>query len=93
MTSFEFDPEKSRINHEKHGIDFIKAQRLWDDPNLLEIDSDAESERRYLAVGSLEGKLWTAIFTWRNMKIRLISVRRSRRLEVATYEKNISRGI
>ena len=34
---FEFDPEKSRANQAKHGIDFVEAQRLWDDSDLVEI--------------------------------------------------------
>ena len=29
MSQFEFDPEKSRSNLEKHGIDFVDAQKLW----------------------------------------------------------------
>ena len=89
MSFFEFDPAKSQINYEKHGIDFIEAQKLWDDRYLLEFDSKAEGERRYIVVGRLEGKSWTAIYTWRSMKIRLISVRRARRLEAKAYEENI----
>ena len=34
---FEFDPRKSQANQEKHGIDFVAAQAIWEDPALLEI--------------------------------------------------------
>ncbi len=37
MPGFEYDVEKSRANLEKHGIDFVDAQALWDDPDLLEV--------------------------------------------------------
>ena len=33
---FEFDDNKSKRNKIKHGIDFIEAQVLWDDPDLIE---------------------------------------------------------
>ena len=34
---FEFDPRNSASNKKKHGIDFIEAQVLWDDPDRLEV--------------------------------------------------------
>lgn len=37
MLIFEFDEIKSQANLVKHGIDFVDAQLLWDDPMLLEI--------------------------------------------------------
>ncbi len=32
---FEFDPNKSKANKEKHGIDFMESEKLWEDKNLL----------------------------------------------------------
>ena len=93
MTSFEFDPEKSRINHEKHGIDFIAAQHIFDDEGLAIIDGTSKTEARYIAIGRLHGKLWTVVYTWRNVKIRLISARRARKSEVWAYEENNRRRI
>ncbi len=29
--NFEFDTSKSKANLEKHGIDFLEAQQLWED--------------------------------------------------------------
>jgi len=83
---FEFDEAKSRSNKAKHGIDFVEAQGLWDDPNLLEIPAKTIDEPRYLVVGVLGGKHWSAVITYRDACIRLISVRRSRTEEVALYE-------
>ena len=83
---FEFDAQKSAANKAKHGIDFVEAQALWDDPDLIEIPARTSDEPRFLVIGKIEGKLWSAIFTYRNEQVRLISVRRSRREEVAIYE-------
>ena len=86
MYQFEFDPEKSAKNKEKHGIDFIEAQSLWDDPDILEVPAKTEDEPRFLVIGRIGSKHWSAIVTYRNYNIRLISVRRSRIEEVKLYE-------
>jgi len=83
---FEFDDLKSKSNFKKHGIDFIAAQALWDDSNLLEIPAKTLDEPRFLTIGKINQKHWSAIITYRNGKIRLISVRRSRTEEVTLYE-------
>ena len=86
MISFEFDEIKSQANLLKHGINFIDAQALWDDPSLLEIPANTEDEPRYLMIGLIQNKHWSAIVTYRGSNIRLISVRRARTEEVALYE-------
>ena len=86
MMDFEFDPRKSASNLKKHGIDFIDAQELWADPGLIEIAARVEDEKRYLVIGTIGSKHWSAVITYRNESIRIISVRRSREEEVALYE-------
>ncbi len=83
---FEFDDAKSESNREKHGIDFNEAQLLWTDPNLLLIPAKTSDEPRYLAIGLIDQKHWSAVVTFRSENIRLISVRRSRPEEVVLYE-------
>ena len=83
---FEFDEAKSQSNRKKHGIDFITAQALWDDPNLLEIPARVLDEPRFLLIGKIIGKHWSAVITYRGEKVRIISVRRSRDEEVQLYE-------
>jgi uncharacterized DUF497 family protein len=83
---FEFDPRKSKSNLSKHGIDFDVAQQLWNDPDLLEIPAKVFDEPRYLIIGKIDKKHWSAIITYRNEAIRLISVRRSRQEEIELYE-------
>ena len=86
MSSFEFDAKKSESNRTKHGIDFDEAQELWNDPMLLEIPAKTDDEPRYLVIGSIDGKHWSAVITYRGANVRLISVRRARTEEVALYE-------
>jgi hypothetical protein len=83
---FEYDEPKSKGNKEKHGIDFEQAQELWDDPDLLEIPARTEDEERYMVIGRIDGRCWSGVVTYRNGRIRIISVRRSRIEEVTIYE-------
>ena len=86
MLSFEFDSWKSNTNQKKHGIDFVEAQLLWLDSNLLEVPAKTVDEPRYLIVGKILDKHWSAVITYRNENIRIISVRRSRDEEIDIYE-------
>ena len=83
---FEFDEHKSRSNLAKHGIDFVQAQELWKDENIATIESQLEDEPRKIVIGLIAGKLWSAVITHREKKIRIISVRRSRPKEKELYE-------
>ena len=83
---FEFDPEKSESNKFKHGVDFIEAQALWNDADLLEIPAKTSDEARFLVIGKIDDKHWTGIITYRNDNIRIISVRRARNEEIEIYE-------
>ena len=83
---FEFDPNKSDSNKQKHGIDFHAAQALWNDPDLIEIPVKTMDEPRYLVIGIIAGKHWSGVVTYRGEKILIISVRRSRKEEVEIYE-------
>jgi hypothetical protein len=86
MNVFEFDAAKSEFNRLKHGIDFAGAQSLWNDPMLLEIPAKTEDELRFLVIGRIGERHWSAVITYRGGNIRLISVRRARTEEVSLYE-------
>ena len=83
---FEFDPKKGKGNKQKHGIDFIAAQALWNDPDLIEIPARTEDEPRFLIIGKIKNKHWSGVITYRGENVRIISVRRSRTEEVEVYE-------
>jgi uncharacterized DUF497 family protein len=87
LVSFEFDEAKSQKNKEKHGIDFIEAQLIWNAP-YLEVPLINEGEERWLIIGMIGFIHWSAIITRRNTHLRIISVRRSR-----DEEKNLLKKI
>ncbi|WP_072909302.1 BrnT family toxin [Malonomonas rubra] len=84
--SFEYVLKKSAIDLEKHGIDFDVAQNLWVDPDLLEIPAKTIDEPRYLVIGKIGGKHWSAVVIYREGSLRLILFRRSRQEEIELYE-------
>jgi len=85
---FEYDPRKSATNKDKHGLDFEEAQALWDDFERIELEARTEDEVRFVTIGRIGDKLWAAVFTRRDGRIRLISVRRARDKEREWYEGN-----
>ena len=87
---FEFDLQKSDSNRQKHRIDFSTAQLLWADPDRIQIPAKDTDEPRFMVIGMIAQKHWSAIITYRDEKIRIISVRRSRDEEIEIYEgKNV----
>ena len=86
IIKFEFDADKSAANLEKHGIDFVQAQTIWKDADYIEIPLKTADEMRFLVIGMIEGKIWSGIITYRGESVRIISVRRSRKEEIAIYE-------
>ncbi|GAK69067.1 hypothetical protein RRU01S_03_02380 [Agrobacterium rubi TR3 = NBRC 13261] len=85
---FEFDPAKSASNKDKHGIDFMEAQGLWRDEKRITAPLATEGEERYIMIAQLHGRCWSAIYTYREDRVRIISVRRSRNAEKQNYENN-----
>jgi uncharacterized DUF497 family protein len=83
---FEFDVAKSRTNKERHGIDFVQAQALWDDPDRIEVPARTDDEPRFLVIGRIGPEHWSVVVTYRDENTRIISARRSRREEIAIYE-------
>lgn len=91
---FDFDINKNHKNHDKHGISFEDAQALWNDNNGLIVPVNIiDGEIRYALISHLNDKCYVAIFTLRNEKYRIISVRRCRKNEEKNYENNLSARI
>ena len=80
---FEYDPAKSEANKQKHGIDFERAKELWRDANRAEFVARLSDEPRLGLIAGLDDKLWTTIYTLREDRARIISVRRARENEEA----------
>jgi len=87
---FEYDPNKSIINKQKHGIDFEEVKNLWLDPQRIEIEAKTVGELRKLLISELSDEIWSVIFTMREEKLRIISARKARKNEKEIY---YNRGI
>ena len=85
---FEFDPNKSEANKLKHGIDFYMARRLWKDPRRIEIPARWVDESRFLIIACIDKEIWSAIYSIRNKRIRIISVRKARDNEKEIYHSS-----
>lgn len=85
---FECAPDTSAAKRARYGIDFEEAQALWDDPYLIEVPANVLDEPRFLAVGKIGGRHWTAVYTYRNDRVLIISVRRAHRQEIDHYESD-----
>jgi hypothetical protein len=86
MEHFEFDPKKSQINKERHGIDLAWAQGLWDETHIIIPAKNVSGESRYLIVAKVGDRCYAAIFTKRGEAIRLISCHRADRQLERIYE-------
>ena len=82
---FEFNKSKSESNKVKHGIDFESARKLWMDSNRIEIPARWVDEQRFFLIAKLEKDIWSAVFTRRKNRIRIISVRKARDNEKEIY--------
>lgn len=82
-----FDPVKDRVNRAKHGLSLADAVKVFDDDDFLEISTirAGDGEDRWKAIGLIEGRLHTAIYTWRGETQRFISFRRSNKGEERAY--------
>ncbi len=88
---FEWNPLKSAANVTKHGVSFEEALVLWTG-QTLEVETIAKTqagETRGATLGVIADTIYTAIWTTRGTKLRLISVRRARNAEKKAYIKKI----
>jgi uncharacterized DUF497 family protein len=83
---FEFDPKKNRANIAKHRVDFATAARIWEDYVFEREDERRDyGERRFIALGAVEGRAMVVVYTWRGSRRRLISARKANGDESKIY--------
>lgn len=87
---FEWDDAKAKANLSHHGVDFLDAMLVFDDPHRLEWHDDRADygEDRFCTVGFIEGRAVFVAYTMRGETVRLISARRATRLERDKYYGN-----
>lgn len=87
---FDYDPAKDEANRFKHGLSLAFGRRVFaaDDHFIVSAFRAEDGEVRYKAIGTVDGKLYTAVHVWRGGMVRLISVRRSNGSEQAQYDRH-----
>ena len=88
---FEWDPEKRRLNLQKHGLDFADARLVLEGLTwTFEDVREGYGERREVAYGFLEHVIVTIAFTESDDgAIRIISMRKATRHEQRRFLRNI----
>lgn len=87
---FEWNPDKAKLNLEKHGISFQEATTVFNDPLSVTFPDPDHSigENRYVIIGvSKFGQLLVVSHTDRGEKVRIISARKATRQERRFYEE------
>lgn len=64
------------------------TQDLWHDPDHVEVPARTAGEPRWLVVGVISAVRWSAVINYRDLRVRIISVRRSRSEEVKIYAED-----
>ena len=82
-----FDAAKDEANVAKHGVSLAFGNRVFEDRDHLILPSirPVDGEERFKVIGLVEGRLFTAVFTWRGDLPRFIWVRRSNKGEERAY--------
>lgn len=82
---FEWDEKKNGVNKQKHGISFDSAIEIFKHITIEKWILHSSGEERVVAIGKLNGRFITVIYTIRGVNKRIISVRKSRISEVKDY--------
>ncbi len=88
MTKYEWDEDKNKSNQEKHKIAFEDAVDIFNDEDRIRFASTKNGERRFLTVGKAFQALISVVYTTRDLVVRIISARRSRKGERRDYLTN-----
>lgn len=90
---FEWDENKNATNIQKHGIDFLTAIAIFDDPNRIEEDTSQEGqgEVRIRTIGKVDSFVFvlTLVYTNRPPNKRIISARCASKAERKKYEESL----
>lgn len=92
-SKFEWDDAKRVINLEKHGVDFVDAEKMWQGTMVVAEDTRLDyGESRYVGIGRIEGRVMVVVYTERVPDIvRIISLRKANSREVRSYEDATSK--
>lgn len=82
-----YDDRKNRRNIAERGISFDIAVRFeWDSAWVVEDLRRDYGERRFRALGLIDGRLHALVFTPREVLVHVISLRKANDREIRRYE-------
>ena len=86
MIEFEWDEGKRLRNLQKHGIDFVDVEFIFDgDTATIEDDRYDYGEQRFITFGLLQGQVIAVVHTETENIIRIISARKATSYEQRLY--------
>lgn len=87
MFLFEWDPEKSKTNNQKHAILFSETVTVFEDDYSLTIEDERQEEQRFITVGTdAKGRIIVIVYTFRENTARIISARKATAMEISEYK-------
>ena len=87
----EWDEDKRERNIEDHGIDFVRAAKIFENPIVECLDDRKDyGEERDIAIGHWEENFLVVVYTWRGKNRRIISAWKAGRNEKRTYHESIT---
>ncbi|HEX8255232.1 MAG TPA: BrnT family toxin [Thermoanaerobaculia bacterium] len=85
---FEWDDDKAELNVIKHGVSFVKAADVFDDPfsiTVSDLDHSYDEEREVTFGSTLFNEVLVVVSTTREDRTRIISARQATKAERRTY--------
>jgi len=91
---YEWDENKRQSNLEKHGLDFVIAYKIHESLEKLTIPSHYPSEPRWIDIAPVGKELMvlTLVYTYREERVRVISLRKASIQERRLYNENRKNG-
>lgn len=82
---FDWDETKRISNLEDHGLDFIRAEEVFNAPSKYTLESHRSHELRWKDLAEVDGKILALVYTYRGDKVRIISYRDASHKERRAY--------
>lgn len=87
----DWEPRKDLENQRKHGVKFVVACCVFDDPHQNVVPDDGDyDEDRWIGIGRVGPVVLVVAFTERNGRERIVSARRAKRREEQAYYEAFS---
>lgn len=86
---YEWDDEKHKRNLATHGVDFADGEGFeWKKCYTEQDQRNEYGEDRFVSIGPIQKRLYVIVWTMRENKVRIISLRKANSREVKRYEQS-----